>query len=209
MDATPQPDPVQRLADARRGCRTSLGALLELYRNYLVLLARTQIDQHLRRRAEPEDLVQQTFLEAHRDFGRFLGGTEAELLAWLRRILVNNLLRLLEAQLADRRDLRREVSLQQYLAALEHSSSALGAALVSPSSSPSDRAQRRERAALLADHLARLRPDYREVLILRNLEGLPFEEVARRMGRRPGAVRMLWLRALDRLKQMLQGEDLG
>jgi RNA polymerase sigma-70 factor (ECF subfamily) len=82
------------------------------------------------------------------------------------------------------------------------------AALVSPWSSPSDQAQRRELAAILADQLARLKPEYREVIVLRNLEGLAFEEVARRMGRTAGSVRMLWLRALDRLKQLLEKEDL-
>ena len=53
---------------------------------------------------------------------------------------------------------------------------------------------------MLADVLARLPADHREVIILRTLEGLPHEEVARRMGRTPGAVRMLWVRALAGLR---------
>jgi RNA polymerase sigma-70 factor (ECF subfamily) len=64
----------------------------------------------------------------------------------------------------------------------------------------------RERAAVLADQLARLRPQYRDVLVLRHLEELPFEEVARRMERSPGAVRMLWLRAIDELRRVLNEE---
>jgi RNA polymerase sigma-70 factor (ECF subfamily) len=209
MDSAQQPDPERLLADVREGRAESLGALLELYRNYLSLLARTQIDLHLHGRADPSDLVQETFLEAYRDFGQFRGGTEAELLAWLRRILVHNLSRLVEKHLRTRkRDPRREVSLQRYLTAMERSSAGLEAALVSPCSSPSAQAQRRELAAVLADQLARLKPEYREVIVLRNLEGLSFEEVARRMGRASGAVRMLWLRALDRLKELLEGEDL-
>jgi RNA polymerase sigma factor (sigma-70 family) len=63
--------------------------------------------------------------------------------------------------------------------------------------------QRQERQVQLALALDRLPADYREVIVLRNLEGLPHEEIARRMGRGTGAVRMLWVRALARLKQML------
>jgi RNA polymerase sigma-70 factor (ECF subfamily) len=81
-------------------------------------------------------------------------------------------------------------------------------ALVSRYSSPSSHARCRERAACLADQLARLPADYRDVLILRNLEGLPFAEVARRMGRTAGAVRILWVRAVDQLRRLLQAEEL-
>jgi RNA polymerase sigma-70 factor (ECF subfamily) len=197
------------LADARRGQSACLGALLEFYRHYLQLLARSQVDLHLPGRAEASDLVQEAFLEAHRDFGQFRGTTEKEWLGWLRRILLHNLGRLVEKQvLAQKRDVRREVSLHNRLAALEHSSAQVEAALARAWSSPSAQAQRREVAAILANQLSRLSPDHREVIVLRNLESLPFEEVARRMGRSPAAVRMLWLRALDRLKQLLEQEDL-
>jgi RNA polymerase sigma-70 factor (ECF subfamily) len=208
----PQPPPTaeQLLTRCRGpGGREALGGLLQLYRNYLHLLARTQIDLHLRARVDPSDVVQEALLEAYRDFAQFRGESEAELLAWLRRILVHNLAQLAERHLrAQKRSARREVSLQQRLADLEESSARFDAALASPGSSVSARVLRRERAALLADQLARLKPDYREVIVLRNLEGLPFEEVARRLGRAPGAVRMLWLRALDQLKQLLEQEDL-
>jgi RNA polymerase sigma-70 factor (ECF subfamily) len=208
MGAESQPSPEQLLAGARRGDNGRLGELLQLYHNYLALLARTQIDLHLRGRADPSDLVQETLLEACRDFGQFRGQTEGEFMAWLRRILLHNLARTAEKHLkARKRDARREVPLRR-LAELEESSAAFESALVSRWSSPSAQAQRRELAALLADQLARLKPDYREVIVLRNLEGLSFEEVARRMGRQSGAVRMLWLRALDQLKQLLERENL-
>jgi RNA polymerase sigma-70 factor (ECF subfamily) len=200
--------PEELLARARRERGEPLGALLELYRNYLQLLARTQIDLHLQGRFDPSDLVQETMLEAYRDFDQFRGKSEGELLAWLRRILVHNLARLAEKHLgARKRDARREIPVHR-LAELERSSAQMDAALVSQGTSAAGRAQRREQAALLADTLARLKPDHREVIVLRNLEGLSFEEVARRMGRSAGAVRMLWLRALDRLKQLLTQEDL-
>jgi len=53
---------------------------------------------------------------------------------------------------------------------------------------------------VLADRLSQLPDDYREVLVLRNLQGLPFEDVARRIGRSVGATRMLWLRAIEKLR---------
>ena len=84
----------------------------------------------------------------------------------------------------------------------------LETALAAPTSSPSWGAQRRERAALLADHLARLPAAYREVLVLRHLENLAFEEVAQRMQRSNAAVRMLWLRAIDQLRKHLNEEGL-
>src|SRR5579864_9421780 len=85
------PDAVQLLTEARAGRGEALGQLLEGYRRYLVLLARLQIERNLQGKADPSDLVQETFLEAHRDFAQFRGTTEAELLGWLRRMLASNL----------------------------------------------------------------------------------------------------------------------
>lgn len=130
MHADGQPDPEQLLAEARQGRRDSLGVLLELYRNYLHLLARTQMDLHLPGRADASDLVQETFLDACRDFGHFRGQTEGELVAWLRKILGYNLARLVQQQLSTKkRDVRREISLEQHLAGLEQSSANFDAAL--------------------------------------------------------------------------------
>ena len=203
-------DPDQLLTEARQGKGESLGALLQFYRNYLYLLARTQIDLHLQARANPSDLVQETFLQACSHFHQFRGSTEKELLAWLRRILVHNLARLVEKQiLAQKRNVRREVSLERYRTLLHNSSEHFEMALVSSCSSPSVQAQRRELAALVADQLARLPAPYRDVIVLRNLEGLAFDEVAKRMERTPGAVRVLWLRALDHLRQLSAGGELS
>jgi RNA polymerase sigma-70 factor (ECF subfamily) len=67
--------------------------------------------------------------------------------------------------------------------------------------------QQREEAVVLADRLAHLSDDYREVLVLRNLQGLPFEEVASRIGRSVGATRMLWLRAIEKLRTIYRLDD--
>src|SRR5216684_6717149 len=116
-------DPTELLTRARQGNAESLGALLELYRNYLYLLARTQIDLHLQARANPSDVVQETFLQACSHFSRFRGTSEKELIAWLRRILVHSLARIVEKQVkAQKRSVRREVSLNQFRTLLHDSS---------------------------------------------------------------------------------------
>ena len=93
-------DPEQLLAEARVGRAESLGRLLEQYRNYLALLARTQIDLRVQGRVDASDLVQETFLDACRDFGHFRGISESEWVAWLRKILIYNLARVVQWQLA-------------------------------------------------------------------------------------------------------------
>jgi RNA polymerase sigma-70 factor, ECF subfamily len=181
-----------------------------LNRTDLALLARAQIGLGLQGRLDASDLVQETFLDACRDFHHFRGTSHGEWVAWLRKILFYNLARVVRRQVAAKKRTRREVSLDQGVSLMEQSSGTIPIenALVSRSSSPSSHARRCERAACLADQLARLPTDYREVLILRNLEGLPFPEVARRMGRSAGAVRILWVRAVDRLRRLLQAEEL-
>jgi RNA polymerase sigma-70 factor (ECF subfamily) len=209
MEPCENPGATQLLAQVRRADGEGLGALLELYRDYLGGLARARLGARLRGIVNPSDLVQQTFLEACRDFGQFAGTSTAQWQAWLRRILAHNLAALVERHVqARKRDVRRQVPLQPRSAAAGDSAAGPGVALASPDSSPSAQAQRHEASAVLADQLARLPAPDREVLRLRNLEGLAFEEVARRMGRTPGAVRVLWVRALDRLRLLLKEEDL-
>ncbi len=187
---------------AREGSRASLGQLLTLYTNYLKLLVSTQLDNRLRKRVSMSDIVQETFFEAHRDFDQFRGQSTAEFVAWLRKIVVNNILRVVEQHLlTEKRDVRREVSLAEMGRRLEQSTVRLESLLTEQATSPSGCAVQREQEVLLADALAELPADYRDVIVLRHIEGLPFEEVGERMKRSSGAVRMLWLRALNALRE--------
>jgi RNA polymerase sigma-70 factor (ECF subfamily) len=194
--------------NAKQGGATCLGPLLEAYANYLKLLAQTQLDAKLQRRVSASDLVQDTMLEACRDFRGFQGATEAEFAGWLHRILVNNLARVVERHLlAEKRDVRREVYLADIGAALDRSTARLECVLADPGASPTSEAQQHEHLLALADALADLTQDHREVIVLRHLEGLSFKEVAERMGRSAGAVRMLWLRAIEQLRARLRARD--
>jgi RNA polymerase sigma-70 factor (ECF subfamily) len=190
---------------ARDGQNECLGELLERYRNYLYVVARTQIDLHLSVRASPSDVVQETFLRAARKFPAFRGDSEGALLSWLRRILARSIVNAYAHHVRSRkRDVRRDRPLKLTPAAFDESSRWIDSALAAAGTSPSAAAIGQEYSAQLADRLAQLPKQYREVIILRNLEGLPFEEVAQRMGKTSAAVRQLWMRAIRRFK--LPGE---
>jgi RNA polymerase sigma-70 factor (ECF subfamily) len=189
------------LREARGGNRHHIGDLLQHYRNYLMLLATTQVERRLQPRVSPSDIVQETMLKAHRHFAQFHGHSERELLAWLRQILISNLATFVEQHmLAARRDVRREISIERFSAFLDQSTAQFAAVLRASDETPSVQAQHREEAVVLADRLAELPSQYREVLILRNIQGLTFEEAASRLDRSLGATRMLWLRAIEKLR---------
>jgi RNA polymerase sigma-70 factor (ECF subfamily) len=157
-----------------------------------------QVEGRYQAKFDASDVVQQTMLEAVRAWPDFRGRSHGERAAWLRQILARVLLHEIRHFAGtQRRDVGREVSLEQ---SLDESSYRLGMALAAPGSSPSAQLDRHEQELRLADALAALPEDYRQVILLRNIEGLPHEEVARRMDRGVGAVRMLWVRALARLR---------
>ena len=208
MATEPQGEVDKLFASAQQGSTPCLGRLLTLYSNYLKLLISAQLDDRLRVRVSPSDIVQETFFEAHRDFHQFRGQSPGEFVAWLRRILVNNILRVVEQHMqAEKRDVRREVSLHEIGRRLEQSTARLETLLAQQGDSPSGCAQRREQEILLADALADLPGDYQQVILLRHIEGLSFDDVALRMDRSAGAVRMLWLRALERLRKSFSVAD--
>jgi RNA polymerase sigma-70 factor, ECF subfamily len=198
-------EPTELLRGAQGGDREALGRLLARYGHYLLLLARVQVGRRLQGKVDPADLVQETFLEAHRHFPGFRGQAEPEVAAWLRQILAGVLANLVRRYFGTQ---GRDVRLERRLAGeLDRSSVALDRGLADPGPTPSRLAVGRERAVLLADALARLPADYQEVIVLRHLEDRPFGEVAARMGRTEDAVQKLWVRALARLRKALDAED--
>lgn len=181
----------------------NLGTKLDRFRTYLRLLAGLQLGPRLRGKVDASDLVQQTLLEAYQKHGQFRGTSEAEWLAWLRRILANNLADALRAFDQAKRDVNRERSLE---AALAGSSLRLGQWLLSGEPSPSQEAERHERALQVAEALAQLPEPQREALVLRYWEEWPLAEIARQMGRTHDAVASLLKRGLRQLRVLLQNE---
>jgi RNA polymerase sigma-70 factor (ECF subfamily) len=157
------------IEDARRNEPGTLDRLLESYRNYLRLVARTGLGAALRGKADPSDLVQETLLKAHQHFDQFQGATEPELVAWLRQILARNLADMARRYRASSRRLAQKQSLEELLVSASHNLSAL---VAGNDHSPSQSAQRRELSVILADALAELATDYREVLVLRSRQDL-------------------------------------
>ena len=196
-------DAQQTLQEARAGNDNALGQLLEAYKPYLVLLARVQIGQRLRGKVDADDLVQEVFLEAHRQFGKFRGTTEPELTAWLRSILAGRLTMTVRRYVGAK---GRDVRLERELAArIDQSSQALERGLAASISTPSQQAARREQAVLLAEALGRLAPDYREVIIQHHMEGLTFTQVGKLMGRSEDSIQKLWVRGLAALRRTMGG----
>jgi RNA polymerase sigma-70 factor (ECF subfamily) len=195
------PEFADMVAALRAGDPATREAVLLRFQPWLRLLARMELDSQLNAKLDPSDILQQTLLEAHRALPRFHGQTEAELAAFLRQILAHVLAHELRRYHGTaKRASQREVSIEESLA---RTSLRLADMLAAQSASPSQKAIARERDLLLAQAMMRLPEDYREVIILRNFRDLPHEEIARRMQRNVGAVRMLWVRALARLKQEL------
>src|SRR5581483_10218334 len=105
-------DVARRLPEARAGCREALGQVLEAYRTYLLLIANGELDPELRAKGGASDLVQETFLEAHRDFAGFHGDSGEQLQAWLRQLLLHNLANFVRRyRQTDKRQVGREVFL--------------------------------------------------------------------------------------------------
>jgi RNA polymerase sigma-70 factor (ECF subfamily) len=158
-----------------------------------------QMGSGLKGKCDPSDIVQQSLMEAWRSAAAFRGSTEAERTAWLRQIVSHVLAHEIRRYRGTmKRDVGRELSIEKSLA---QSSQRLSAVLASELTSPSQQVAKREQLVHLADKLEELPADYREVILLRNVEGLSHAEVAERMGRKEGAVRMLWVRALQSLRE--------
>lgn len=187
----------QWIAAAHDGSDEALGKLLDSCRRYLLLVANRELTSDVRAKGGASDLVQETFLDAWGDFHCFQGRTEAELLAWLRRILLDNLSNFTRRyRRTKKRRVSREVSLRT-------GESAAGLALepAAASESPSGHAIAEESAAVLRRALARLPEHYRQVVRLRSWERQSFAEVGRAMNCSSEAARKLWSRAVERLQR--------
>ena len=197
----PRNEAGQRLSAARAGSQDALGQALEACRGYLLVIAQKELGGQLQAKGGASDLVQETLLDAVRAFGQFRGQTEAELLQWLRRLLLNNLADFtrLYRQTGKRR-INREVQLKA-----GDSSAECDSGLAATGSTPSGQAVNREQEEALQRALDGLPEDYRQVVLLRYREERTFEEIGHIMGRSANAVRKLWLRAVKRLKEELKG----
>jgi RNA polymerase sigma-70 factor (ECF subfamily) len=181
------------LDEARAGNDEALGRLLESFTPYVRVIARALRSGRVQARLDDSDLIQSVFLEAHQHFATFRGTTMSELAAWLRQIAVRTTGRAFRDQArTGKRDPDREQPLDD-----------VGPWLADPGTSPSQRAIKDEQAARIAEALTQLPEDMQHVLLGRHVDDLSHAQLAGRLGRTDAAVRMLYLRALQRLRQIL------
>jgi RNA polymerase sigma-70 factor (ECF subfamily) len=180
------------------------GPDLECFREYLSLLARLQVEQRLRARIDLSGVVQQTLLEAYQARGQLHGQNQAQVAAWLRRILANNLADEVRRLIAGKRDPAREFSLE---AALEASSARLQEWLAAEQSSPSERVIQQEQGVRLAWALAALPESQRRAVELHHLQGRSLAEVAAELDLSRPAVAGLLHRGLKRLRELLEEDE--
>ena len=157
------------LKRAKDGDSAALGELLENFRNYLLFLARLQIDPRICGKLDAADIVQETFLEAYQSFPNFRGENEASFLAWLRQILSTTLATSVRFYIGTK---RRDVRMEREICLKVDQSSIFWNQLVSNISTPSLKVSRKEMEQQLAFAMGQLPEHYRTVLRLRHSENL-------------------------------------
>lgn len=205
LDALPsETAPLALLQEARSGSIEALGELLEECRDYLLKIARRELPPPLHSKVDPADVVQETFIEATRDFANFRGETKPQLLGWLRGILRHNLADLTRHFRMGCRSLAQEVRLLDQLANFLVAGSSRGQARTI-----CEQLIAQERCKALETAVQRLPPAYRRVLHLRYGERRAFSEIGNELQRSPEAVRKLVCRALELLRQEMHVYDDG
>ena len=193
----------QLIERAQSGDMEARNVLFEKCRNYIGFLARSHVESWIQAKVDSSDLVQQTLLEAHTGFEQFQGQSEGEWLAWLKQILRHNATDYVRQFGTAKRKASREVA----IGFTESFRTAGPPELEDGGESPSQVLARREQEIEVADALATLPEDYQEIILLRNLQRLPFDEIAERMDRSRPACQMLWMRALKKLQSVLTREQ--
>ena len=172
--------------------------LLAAYHPRLRAAAAARLDGPLKAHLEPEDVLQQVYLDVFRCIGQFEPRGPDAFVNWVLTILDHRIIDLRRAWHSQRRDVAREALLgevggsQSCYHLLEH--------VYADSQTPSRVARRDEAVGALLTSLGRISATHQEVIRLRFLEGRPVEEVAAQLGKTPGAVVALTRRALEALR---------
>ena len=187
-------------ADSSQRIDFSDPAIVAKYEPYLRMLARTRMRRAYQAKVGASDMVQQAMMQAVQGFEGFRGNSEGELLAWLRKILAHHLCHLDRDLHRDKRDIRREQSMEQQLAA---SSMRLEGLLAGDDPTPSQHVALGENVVRISQAIARLPEAQSEAVRLHYLEGLKLAEVAEELGRSTGAIAGLLHRGMKALREEL------
>lgn len=180
---------IRLLSNARDGSRNGLGDLLESYRPLLAQMACDQLSPRLRCRMSESDLVQETMLTASRTFGRFRGTTECEFRAWLVRVFQSRLTDGMRQHLiaeCRRSDRERFDGIDQ---------------VFDDADSASTVAVAEEDSRMLLQAIMDLDPQDRQIVLLRYVQQLAFQEIADQMSMPLARVWRRWNSALEQLRR--------
>ena len=186
------------LPKAKQGCRTAQSELFRQLQDYFLILARHQLDNQLANRLNPSDVVQESLTKAAQGIRDFRGETAAEIRAWLKAIVINEVKDLRRKHQTQKRDVRQEANL-----GLADESQGQPHDPQVDSRSPQSHAIANEELTKLRTILEELPSDYKTVIELRSLERLSFQQVAERMQRTPEATSKLWYRAVIAMRKRM------
>jgi RNA polymerase sigma-70 factor (ECF subfamily) len=198
IDETSIEDLLER---AGRSEQSAVGRLLEYHRRRLRRMVAARLNQKLAARIDPSDVVQEALFEAQGRLPEYIRQRPVPFFVWLREIARDRLVGWVRRHTAQKRNAFRDLS-------MSGSSSGAGGqtlvdSLVDSGTSPSSRAIRAEERALTLGLLNQLAPADRRVLELRYVDGLPIAAIASALGIGVGAAQMRHLRALERLRKLL------
>jgi len=192
------------LERAAQGDQTAFNRLFGLYRGGLKRLVALRLDERLKPRLDPSDIVQETQMVAYRRFADYLERRPMPFRLWLRKTaqqLVHE---------AQRNHLQRHCrSLLKEEGPLNRSSLLLARKLLTDQSSPADKLARREQQRRVSAAVAALSDRDRDIVMMRNVEGLSFEEIAQVLELQAAAVRQRYGRALLKLRTKLKPTSLS
>jgi RNA polymerase sigma-70 factor (ECF subfamily) len=199
---TQQPDTEELLRQAESGDPGARERLLACHRDRLRKMIAWRLDRRLAARVDPSDVVQEVLLEASRKMERYLREQPLPFFPWLRSLAGEHLATLHRRHVRARRRsvLREEAGV---LNLPDESAAELASRLVTSSTSPTQRALRKELRERVQQALGRLSERDREVLVLRNLEQLSVADTAEVLRISTVAVKGRHLRALERLQALL------
>ncbi|MFN5757406.1 MAG: sigma-70 family RNA polymerase sigma factor [Planctomycetia bacterium] len=207
---TPSPDDAQHtqvlLDRVRRGDGDAVNGLLERHRDAIKRMIDRRMDRVVQRRVDASDIVQDVMIEANRRLGDYLANPTMPFQLWLRHMARD---RLIDAhrrhRVASTRSVDREVALPQ--AGPEASQADMLGQFADRELTPAAAATWRELERRFAAAVEQLEEADRQIVLLRHFEHLSTAEAAEALGLSKAAAGMRYLRAMRRLRILLDGAD--
>jgi len=175
-----------------------IDVVLQRCREYLHVVAELRLDRRLRGKLDSSDIVQESMVQAYKAWGQLRGASDGERLAWLKMIVVRNVLHALRDFRRAKRDVCRELSLERVV---DSSSARLEKWLASDQSTPSHRVEKAEELLRIAGAVESLPEGQQDAVVLFYWQGCTLAEIGESLGRSVPAVAGLLHRGVKRLRE--------